>query len=448
MRDWLRRPEGPLGLALLRISVPLIVLISPELWSAPRAALLAAQFRVVPEGLGWMVSALPISLGVARVAQVALGCACMLGVLGLCSRLALGVVAVAGFYVMALAQLSGMVLHDMHLVWFAALLAVSRCGDALAIDRVLAARRGVPAPGPSLAYAAPLDGVRALLGVIYFFPGFWKLWTSGAQWVWSDNLRNQMYTKWYEMNGFTPALRIDHHPWLLRAGALAVVAFELSFIVLVWLPRVRPWLALAGFAFHVSAEVFMRIPFESLWGCYAVLIDWDAVARRFGRGGQAPVHASRRDVLPATLLACVLITGATIQGARGVMQSFPFACYPTFQWLAGARIPDLRIEAVFADGKVVPVPDGPGTGAPRTQQRWGTAWQAGGFFGTPPDRARLREYWSIVRLDPNVRARVRGARQLRFYAVTYSIIPERFGDPPLTRRRLGELNLHDDALAD
>jgi hypothetical protein len=451
MRSWFRRPEGPIGLALLRISVTVIILVSPEIWSAPASAAIAARFRVVPEGLRWAVEHVPINPGVASAAQLTMFCGCVLGAIGLCSRFALGLVTVSGLYVLGLAQLGGMVLHDMHLLWFSALLSLSRCGDAFSVDRWLARRRGVAAPGPSLAYAVPLNGVRALLGVIYFFPGFWKLWTSGATWVLSDNLRNQMYVKWFEMNGFTPSLRIDQHPLLLRAGALAVVAFELSFIVLVWWPRARPWLAAAGLAFHISAELFMRIPFESLWGCYAVLFDWDALARRFDRHDARPTAerpARPREVMPAALLACALVAASTIQGARGMMQAFPFACYPTFQWLAGTRIPDLRIEAVFAHGVVVAVPDGPATGAPRSQKRWGTAWQVAGFFGTPPDRARLRQYWSLVRQDPRAFSAAHGARELRFYAVTYSVLPEQFGAPPLTRRLLGKLVLHGDEAAD
>ena len=69
MPAWLCRPEGPLALALLRISVPVIILISPELWNAPHAAALAAHFRAVPEGMGWAVRIVPITPGVAHAAQ-------------------------------------------------------------------------------------------------------------------------------------------------------------------------------------------------------------------------------------------------------------------------------------------------------------------------------------------------------------------------------------------
>lgn len=57
-----------------------------------------------------------------------------LAVLGYRSRIALSVLALSAFYAFAISQLGGAVLHDMHLLWFAALLAASPCGDALGWD--------------------------------------------------------------------------------------------------------------------------------------------------------------------------------------------------------------------------------------------------------------------------------------------------------------------------
>ena len=62
-----------------------------------------------------------------------------------------------------------------------------------------------------------------------------------------------------------------------------------------------------------------------------------------------------------------LLAGALVQGARGQTQSFPFACYPTFQYDPGATMPDLRFSATLDDGRTVDVPPGK-----RTQRQWGT----------------------------------------------------------------------------
>jgi hypothetical protein len=434
--------ESALNLAVFRVVVPAVVLISPELYTAAQWAALPPGLRVAPEGMGHAVSLLPIAPAVARSAQWLLACACVAALLGYHARVAMASVTVLGLYVFGHAQLGGTVLHDMHLFWFSALLAASPCGDALSIDRLRGRTRGAPAP--SIEYGLPLQAARALLGVIYFFPGFHKLWTSGSAWVWSDNLLNQMHWKWYQMGGFTPALRVDRWPQLLQVGALLVVLFELFFIVLALVPRLRLLALAGGIAFHASADYFLRIPFSSLWLCYVVLIDWGAVARRWrdARDAMQPAPPARRParaVQPAAVVFAVLFVANTVQGARGMMQAWPFACYPTFEWIAGPLIPDLRVEAVGADGAEVPLPDGPSTGGTRSQQRWGMAWRVAGLYGGAPDPARLSDYAALLARDQRVRSVADGAVMLRFYLAHHSVRPEHFGAPPRHKRLLGEI---------
>jgi hypothetical protein len=442
--------ESALNLAVLRVVVPLIVLISPELWHAPQHASRPLELRVVPEGLAAAARLLPSDPESAQLVQLVLIAACVLACFGLASRLAMGVVTLAGLYVFGLAQLSGSVLHDMHLFWFAALLAASPCGDALSIDAWLQRRRGRPAPAASLAYGVPLQGVRVLLGVIYFFPGFWKLRSSGLAWIFSANVENQMYWKWYQ-HGVLPALRPDDLPWLLQLGALLVVVFELSFITLIWSRRTRLIAAGAGLAFHAATELLLYIPFVSLWACYVVLIDWShglATLRRrrvAGSGARhdGPLAAGDHPArwVPAALLATALIAASVVQGARGAMQAWPVACYPTFQWLVSDMIPDLRLEAVLPDGSTRAIPDGPGSGGQRAPAAWASAWHAAGLYGTGPSQRELRAYWDALRLEPPAAAAASGAKSLRFYLAHYSVRPERWGAPPLRKRLLFELML-------
>lgn len=433
------RSESALNLAVFRITVPVIILISPETWRASAWASLAPELRVVPEGLGHAVRHLPISPAWADAAHWVLVGACAAAIVGALSRIAMTVVTLAGLYVFGMSQLSGSVTHDMHLLWFSALLAASPCGDALSVDRWIARRRGAPPAEPSSAYAVPLHAARLLLGVVYLFPGFWKLHTAGAAWIFSDNLRNQMYWKWYQM-GWTPSVRIDRFPTLLHAGALAAVAFEISFFLLVLSPRLRPLAAAAGLAFHGFAQAFLLIPFSSLWGCYTVLIDWSALAREKRTHARSPQGTDRR-AWPAAVIGAGLLMANVVQGARGAMQAWPFACYPTFQWTVGTRIPDLLLEAVRPDGSRIVVPDGPSGGGHRTQQRWAMVWQVAGFYGSAPNEQKLRAYWMLLRRDPRAQEATTEAVALRFYAARYSVIPEDLGSPPLERKFLGELAL-------
>jgi hypothetical protein len=425
------RPASPQNLAVFRVAALALLLVSPE----PREAIgwseLAPALRVVPEGLGLATTVLPISPRWALAALLVFYLSAVSGLVGFCTRASLLAAMLSGLYVFALRQLSGSVTHDMHLFWFTALLAASPSGDALSVDAWLARRRGEPAPAPSLAYAVPLWAARLLLGVIYFFPGFWKLSTSGLAWFWSDNLRNQMYWKWYEM-GVVPVFRIDHFPWLCRLGALFSVMFELSFLPLMVSRKGRVVAAASGLLFHLFAQVFLKIPFLSLWGCYVVLIDW-----RRGQEEPEPAPARARDVVPAVVLGIGLLTGAIVQGARGAMQAWPFACYPTFQWMAPAEIPDLLVEARWEDGHTVVVPEA----GVRSQERWGMVWGLAGMYGRRPSEAQLRAYLGLLAQQHEARAALEGAVAASFFRVFWSVVPEDRGKPPLRRALLGEVAL-------
>jgi hypothetical protein len=442
--------ESPLGLAALRIAIAAVILISPELWQAPYWASLPAHLRFAPEGLGWALRVVPIDPQTAHVAQALLMASCAAAILGVGARLAMAGVTVFGLYVFGLSQLSGAVIHDMHLFWFSALLAVSPCGDALSAQRWFRARlRGQPhtATPAALVYGVPLQCARVLLGIVYFFPGFWKLKTSGLAWVFSDNLRNQIYWKWYQLGAHPPPLRVDQLPWLLQLAALAVIAFELSFIALIWSRRGRLLAAACGVLFHFGTQWVMGITFISLIACYVVLLDWEAIARVIGLAVAPTVAGSARadqmrGIAPAALLGLLLITATTVQGARGAVQAWPLGCYPTFDRIVGDSIPDLRVEAVREDGTAVAVPDGPSTGGRgRAPQDWARAWRLAGFYGDRVDPALLAHYVEHVLHDPDAAAAAKGATRVRCYAATYSVLPGRAGRPPRSAYLLAELPL-------
>jgi hypothetical protein len=319
-------PEHPVTLALLRVAVCALVLLSPEVRNAPAAAAFPEALRVAPEGLGWFVAHVPIGPGIARIAQLGLALGAVAGLAGYRSRLALGMVAFFGFYLFGLAQLQGAVVHDMHLVWFAAILAVSPCGDTLSLFQTAKKERAV-------AYAWPLVMVRALFATIYFFPGLWKLRESGLAWALSDNLRNQMYAKWFEYAAAPPFIRIDEHPLLLRGSALGVLAFEIGFPLLMLSRRTRIVAAIGGIAFHLAGYAFLRISFPSLWLCYVALVDWGPLADRLDRAGTTAASSLTASASAAgeawpRLVGGVILAAAVVQGFRGEMFAWPFACYP------------------------------------------------------------------------------------------------------------------------
>ena len=420
------RPENPYNLAVFRIAVCAIFFTTTEWRLAPLWSAFPAALRVTPEGLAWAARVVPISPAIARAAQGVFVAAAGCGLLGLFTRPALAAMTASAAYLFALSQLTGSVLHDMHLLWFGALLGASPSGDVLSLDAWRARRRGTPLPSsPSRAYAWPLVTARALLGLIYFFPGFWKLAGSGEAWIFSDNLRNQMYWKWYE-HDWTPALRIDSSSALCHLCALGVVAFELSFLPLSSWRRSRPFAAIAGFIFHLATEALMRIGFFALWGTYVILFDWAWLEER------DPSRATR-PLGRAWPLGALLVGAVFVQGARGAVQAWPFACYPTFQTLAGAEITDVVATASFHDGSALRLP------VPRkSQAAWGTAWA---FAARPPSEEAMRAYWARMAADARVTSLARGAERIRFSRAWFSVLPGDRGRPPVREEPLGEITL-------
>jgi len=278
----------PLNLAVFRIALFYSVFASVNVEFFVGLSRTPREFLVPPAGLGWLLASLPVGPDLMEGAARLLLLSSVLAMLGVYTRVSAVVVVVLGFYVLGVPQLFGKVNHYHHLLWFAAILAASPCGDALSIDALRRAWKGadsgnVEPPGESRAYALPLRLVWLLIGVMYFFPGFWKWWSAGIDWALSDNLRFIMYTRWTEVGDWTPFFRIDRYPLLYQAGAAGTIAFELSFIFLIFFPRLRLLAVAQALAFHTMTRVLMQIWFDSLVRCYVAFFDWHAICRRVGR---------------------------------------------------------------------------------------------------------------------------------------------------------------------
>ncbi|HYJ07706.1 MAG TPA: HTTM domain-containing protein [Polyangiaceae bacterium] len=419
--------EPAYGLAALRIVVVAMLLITPELRQAPALAAAPERLVAAPEGLGWLADfqfSPTLVSGMRLLAYSAGACA----LLGYWSRLSCAVLALAATFLLSFAERVGATLHAMHMLWLLALLAASRSGDVWSLD---AWGRAVPAP--SITYGVPLCAARALLGVVYFFPGLHKLLSGGLEWGSAANVTAIMYGKWFQ-HGRLPELRIDHYPVLLALGGLGVLMFELSFIVLALLPKTRVVALGLGLAFHLSTRLFFFIDFPSLWGCYVVLLPWQCWLGRRTPAAREPVANWPRASL---VVGGALLLATAVQGARGQTQAYPFACYPTFEGLMQPVAPDLVVELVAPDGHATRLERD--FGRYRTQQQWGTVYWLLGAYGHLPGDAPLRAF-------AREQAQLRGGQQeldraqsLRLLAANYSTRPEDWGKPPLGTRVLREL---------
>jgi hypothetical protein len=127
-----------------------------------------------------------------------------------------------------------------------------------------------------------------------------------------------------------------------------------------------------------------------------------------------------------------------VQGARGQMKSFPFACYPTFEWRVGSEMPDLLLVAVGEDGHESPLVHARDARGYRTQRQWGELWSLAGVTN-PFDRARLEAYVASVAAERRTRGALAQASVVRAYRAELSVVPEEQRAPPLSRTLLAEL---------
>jgi hypothetical protein len=212
----LRASGSALDLAVFRVTVAVVIAASSSAMVAPDWAALPSATRVAPLGVGFLLPHLPITPELVTGVRAVMYAACVTGALGLFSRASFALVTVTAAYVLLIPQLGGAVFHDHHLLWFAALLAASPCGDALSVDAWRARRQGAPPPDRGPAHGLALRFAWLFVGLIYFFPAVHKLRAMGLDWALSDNLRHQLWWKWAHGPHAAPAP--PHRPRAVAAA--------------------------------------------------------------------------------------------------------------------------------------------------------------------------------------------------------------------------------------
>jgi predicted DCC family thiol-disulfide oxidoreductase YuxK len=285
--DFFSAVTHPINLAVFRVVLFYTIFDAVDRPSVLWFSQVPTELQVAPFGAKWLIDYVPINVTWATTASTLLLISSFTAMIGLFTRISTLITVLLGIYVLGIPQFYGKVNHYHHLLWFAAILAVSRCGDALSCDAIFAAwkraDRGIIAPpGPSHIYALPLRFVWMLMGVIYFFTSFWKVWETGVDWVLSNNLKFIMYAKWLDLGGWMPVFRIDAYPFLYKLAAVGTITFEISFIFLIFSKRFRLLAPIGGIFFHTMTEIFMHISFRSLLRCYVAFFNWHAILSRVG----------------------------------------------------------------------------------------------------------------------------------------------------------------------
>lgn len=267
----------PVDLAVFRIALFGFAAVMIPRDYLMRFASLPSDFVVPPAGSGWLLELLPVGVGTASVAYALFTAASVAAALGMATRVSAVAAVVSGIYVLGIPNFYGKVDHYNHLVSMMALMAVSPCADTLSIDALVRAWRR-PGRGaalePSRRYALPLRLTWLVIGVSYFFPGFWKIYEGGLAWALGDTFRSILHIQWASIPGFASPVALDRFPILYRSAASAAVAFELTFVFLLFVPRLRNVAVLLGLVFHNVTGLLMSIWFLHLQVCYVAFVGW------------------------------------------------------------------------------------------------------------------------------------------------------------------------------
>ncbi len=288
LKEFFTAQTHPMNMAILRIVLCAKILSSgfnpaKAVWFSS----LPKEFLYPPIGTRTLLKFLPIDPTLAAISFFLFKLFCCAALIGWCTRFSLWMTVLFGFYALGIPQFFGKVNHFHHLLWFLAILAASRCGDFLSLDAIFASwrradRGDTRPPAPSLVYALPLRFIWILLGIIYFFPGFWKIWISGLQWITSDTMRNYMYYQWMGYDGWVSPVRVDLYPLICKMMGLCGVIFELTFIFLIFFPNLR-WIPITlGLTFHTLTNVIMRIGFLDLQLSYVSFFEWQKIFNSMG----------------------------------------------------------------------------------------------------------------------------------------------------------------------
>ncbi len=219
------------------------------------------------------------TLGALQLAwKIALVGAC----LGLATRASIVIALVLGFYLLGLPHCFGKIHHyDAFLIFVFAILAVARAGDAFALGRVLARRRGAPAVVPSGEYTWPIRAIWIVLALVFFTAGVSKLRTSGLAWIFSDSMAIFLVQHQYRVGNAVPltalGLELARHAWLCRGLAAAAIVCEAGYPLALVDRRARALLVPGALLMQVGIRVLLGPSFLHMMACNVFWVPWERV---------------------------------------------------------------------------------------------------------------------------------------------------------------------------
>jgi hypothetical protein len=209
-------------------------------------------------------------------------------------------------------------------------------GDAaLSVDAWWRRRRGRPEPD-GVAHQASIRLVQIAVVAVFFIAGYLKIRSGrGLAWALSDNLRNQLLTRYDALDvARTPAANwLIAEPWRYELCALLNLVNQTSQIAAVFLmrrPRLRAVLGAAYCAEVVGLGVVMNLWNPQWLPLAAVFIDWDALAAWRRPPPAAPATPLRAPGRIAFATAYVVFFALQAFWFNQRLRAFPFSSFPLY----------------------------------------------------------------------------------------------------------------------
>jgi hypothetical protein len=201
--------------------------------------------------------------------------------IGLMSRISMLTAAALGYFLLGLPECFGKIHHlDGFPVLLLCILALSRCADALSVDRIL--RRTEAPSGASGQYAWPIRLAQSLFLLVFFAAGYAKLRNGGLAWMTAANMRSIWLG---ELFTHLPPTQLGsimaHSPWLAQSAAVTTVIIELSALPALFIRRLRVVTLLGLLALQTLIALMLGVYFTPHLVGYALFLPWDRYYNKF-----------------------------------------------------------------------------------------------------------------------------------------------------------------------
>ena len=334
--------QSPIKLAFFRITFfgvcsSYVILFPETLKNLYEPCLLLPETnRTALPIFGDIFSIIPFNESISQIITIVWCVSAVFSFLGFMTRLSIFFFCVSTFYLFGIPQYYSKVVHYHYILWYAIILSLSPCGNALSIDSLIQRsglgkwqkRLFVGGTGTEQSYSMPIVITLLTLSVIYFFPGFWKLLSSGLDWCLTNNLSDIVRINRIDYVGSPALISLPDDSVLYHFLALGSLCFELSFWYLIFFPKGRVIALVVGVCFHLSVFGMMQINFLPMLSGYVCLIGFGAYPKqKESLFSWASFSRHNKLTFVIYILFFALCFGF---GALKITNGWPFACFPTF----------------------------------------------------------------------------------------------------------------------